>query len=137
MTFDAKAYMRKWRAENHAHIRAYDRAWRKANPDKIRPSQKRWTAANRERVNAQSRAWYARNKAQALAATRRMQARKRGAKCDCCAPISFKFIYLQARSLKMEVDHVQPLSKGGKHCLRNLQLLERHDNRVKHAKWAA
>jgi hypothetical protein len=119
---------------------AYQREWAKANPEKVRayrPKQKAWTTANRERVNAQSRAWYHRNKAQALASVRRYQAQKAAALCECCAPISFKFIYLQARSLKMEVDHVQPLSKDGKHCLRNLQLLERHDNRVKHARWAA
>jgi 5-methylcytosine-specific restriction endonuclease McrA len=97
---------------------------------------KTWTKANRARINAQSLAWYYRNKAAVLANVRRYQARKTGATCGCCAPISFKFIYLQARCLKMEVDHVQPLSKGGKHCLWNLQLLDRHENRVKHARWS-
>jgi ATP-dependent helicase IRC3 len=33
-----------------------------------------------------------------------------------------------------EVDHIIPVSKGGKHCLSNLQYLTRSDNRRKHAK---
>lgn len=118
----------------------------------MRESQRTWTAKNRDRVNAQSRAWAARNpekvkaiskakylrrKAEHLALVRRRKLRLRRAICDCCAPISFKFMYLQAQSLKMEVDHVQPISKGGKHCLHNLQLLERSANRAKAAKWAA
>jgi 5-methylcytosine-specific restriction endonuclease McrA len=36
----------------------------------------------------------------------------------------------------MHVDHVQPLAKGGKHCLRNLQLLDPIENRRKGARWA-
>lgn len=135
MSFDKKAYMDKWRAANRERIRANDKAWRDRHPGRDKTAQKEWTAANRERVNNQALAWYRRNKATVLANVRRRQARQKAAACNCCAPISFRFIYLQARSLKMEVDHVQPLSKGGKHCLRNLQLLERHANRVKHAKW--
>ena len=135
MSFDRKEYMRAWRIKNRERLRAYDKAWRAANPGACRPSQKRWTEANRDRVNAQALAWYRRNKTAVLVNVRKRQARMKAALCDCCATISFKFIYLQAKSLGMEVDHKRPLSKGGKHCLRNLQLLERHDNRVKHAKW--
>lgn len=134
---DRKEYMRKWRLANRARLREKHREWLAAQPGYDPPSRKRWTDANRGRVNAQSRAWYRRNKAAVLAATRRRQARQKAALCACCAPVSFQFIYLQARGLKMEVDHVRPLSKGGKHCLRNLQLLEPHVNRTKSARWAA
>lgn len=131
-------YMRVWRANNREHIREYQRTYLRQHP--MPPAgaanKKAWTVANRERVNAQSRAWYHRNKEQALAGVRRQQAKKKAAMCGCCAPWSFKFMYQQAKSLRMEVDHVQPLSKDGKHCLRNLQLLDQHDNRVKHARWS-
>jgi 5-methylcytosine-specific restriction endonuclease McrA len=117
----------------------YQRAWWAAHPnrEKYRPAQRAWTRANRARVNAQALAWYYRNKAAVMANVRRRQARQKAALCTCCAPAAFKFIYLRARRLKMEVDHVRPLSKGGKHCLHNLQFLTQHDNRVKHARWEA
>jgi 5-methylcytosine-specific restriction endonuclease McrA len=44
-------------------------------------------------------------------------------------------IYEKAKRHGLEVDHVRPFSKGGKHCRLNLQLLSKHENRTKHAKW--
>ena len=34
-----------------------------------------------------------------------------------------------------EVDHIQPISRGGKHVLSNLQYLTREENMQKMAKW--
>src|ERR1035437_9456740 len=121
---------KRWRALNPERKRVYARAGGAAHPDRsrYRPAQRVWTAAHRPRVNAQALAWYYRNKAIVLANVRLRQARQKAALCECCAPADFKFIYLLARRLKKEVDHVQPLSKGGKHCFHNLQFLTQHDN---------
>ena len=119
-----------------ARIEATKR-WRAKQPKNerrrgIQPGTPEWFA----RAAANSRKWYSQNQATHVSRVRIRELRKAGALCACCAPISFKFIYLQARSLKMHVDHVQPLAKGGKHCLRNLQLLDPIENRRKGARWA-
>jgi len=114
------------------------RRWRARNPEKAKEVDRaRYIdeATGMPRRYSYDRTWAARNPAFHGARVRRYQARRKDALCACCAPISFKFIYLQARGLKMEVDHVHPLSKGGKHCLRNLQLLDRSANRAKGAIW--
>jgi 5-methylcytosine-specific restriction endonuclease McrA len=113
---------RTWRAANVEKARALDRV-RYASPER------------REAAKATKRRWGKANRVKRLLEVRRRQAIKQGATCNCCAPISFRFIYLQARSLKMHVDHVRPLAKGGKHCLRNLQLLEPVDNLRKGASY--
>ena len=53
--------------------------------------------------------------------------------CKCDLP-SANFTK-EAKRHGLEVDHKRPLSKGGRHCCLNLQLLTQHDNRVKSAKW--
>jgi 5-methylcytosine-specific restriction endonuclease McrA len=132
---------RQWRKRNPQKMRAGKKDWLRRNPGKNAEHCRNFRKAHPEKAAASVLLWKHANPEQAAgiasAGVRRYQARKASALCDCCATISFKFSYLQAKALGMEVDHIRPLSKGGKHCLRNLQLLERHDNRVKHAKWEA
>jgi 5-methylcytosine-specific restriction endonuclease McrA len=138
--FDKKA----WTKANRERVNAQARAWYHRNAAAVKAKygakcRKRaavWARANRERAAGKSRAWRKANPEYRNYLNARTRARKRAGACSCCAPISFKFIYLQARSLKMHVDHVHPLAKGGKHCLRNLQLLEPIENIRKGARWA-
>jgi len=144
MSFDRKAYMRRYNKEHSVKLVASGRnaencrAWRAANLEKARAADKARYAspARRAQMLATRRRWNRANRPKRLLEVRRRQAQQRAALCSCCAPISFKLIYQQARSLKMHVDHVQPLAKGGKHCLRNLQLLEPIENIRKGARWA-
>ena len=126
MTTYSKEYGATWRAKNRESIRAYHKAWRARNTP--------ISVAEYGRQLARSRKWK-QQPGYYVQYSAKIRALKRAASCGCCAPISFKFIYLQAQGLKMEVDHVQPLSKGGKHCLRNLQLLDPIENRRKGARW--
>jgi HNH endonuclease len=140
---------RAWRARNKAQIKAAGAAYYAANPEKVHAANNKWRAANPERVKATSARWHAANQeqkrsknrtwrithaAQETATIARRRARKLAQTCSCCVPWTFKFIYAQARALKMHVDHIQPLAKGGLHCLRNLQLLEPVDNMRKGAR---
>ena len=140
-----------WRLANPDRYRAYNRKrvvsgenartcreWRAANLEKARALDRAryQSLARKEAAKATRRRWGKANRLKRLLERRHRIAVQKGATCDCCAPISFKFIYLQARSLKMHVDHVHPLAKGGKHCLRNLQLLEPIENIRKGARWA-
>ena len=139
MSFDKKA----WTKANRERINAQSRAWyhrnkasvRAKHAERNRERSREWAAANREYAAAKSRRWRKENPEHRNYLNARTRARKRAATCACCAPISFRFIYLQALGLKMDVDHVQPLAKGGKHCLRNLQLLDPIKNRRKGARW--
>jgi hypothetical protein len=135
---------KRWTKANRARVNEQSRAWYHRNAatvkakhgEKNRERSRAYGRANRELMAEKSRAWRKANPEHHNHLTARARARKRAGACDCCAPISFKFIYLQARSLKMHVDHVRPLAKGGKHCLRNLQLLEPVENIRKGARWA-
>lgn len=116
------------------------RRWRAKLPLKpphktIRHGTPEW-CARQKRITA---LWQSKNPTKLLLNVRKRQAIKRAALCDCCtgqdAKINFHLTYALARRLKMEVDHVRPLAKGGKHCLHNLQLLTVKANRQKGAKW--
>lgn len=108
---------RRYSAANTATIVERVRNWREANPDKAQ--------AERDRNSGPQCA--------------RRRARKRAALCECCqneeAKADIRLVYGLARKLKMHVDHVRPLAKGGLHCLNNLQLLTPKENLRKHAKW--
>ncbi len=116
------------------------RRWRAKQP--IKPPHKTVQKGTPEWNARQKRItglWNAKNPAKLLVNVRKRQAMQRGAVCDCCqtedAKANFVLTYALARRLKMHVDHVRPLAKGGKHCLLNLQLLTPTDNRRKGAKW--
>ena len=136
------AAMRRYRLRNpySAKEREAKKDWLARNPGKNAEHCKNFRRKHPEKAAALVTAWKKahpeRARDIALRGVNRRRARKQAALCECCAPVSFRFIYLQARGLKMEVDHVQPLAKGGKHCLRNLQLLDLTENRRKGARWS-
>jgi kynurenine formamidase len=113
--------------------------WHAEHPERVAAIKTRWAERNREKARQAHRDWKARNPAAVLSATRQRQAKRRAAQCDCCqsadAKVNFEVAYDIARRLRMHVDHVRPLSKGGKHCLHNLQYLTPLDNMRKSAKW--
>lgn len=132
-----------WRARNPLKAREYSAKRRRLNPDLSRLEYKNRSAESRERMRIRSRAWVRANPIEARAKARAWQranpgksqascARRRSkildALCTCCGTAAFKDLYARARVLGMHVDHVHPLSKGGRHCLLNLQLLTPLEN---------
>jgi 5-methylcytosine-specific restriction endonuclease McrA len=130
-----------WQAANYDKIRerrstpeyrakkaAYAKAHRAANPEENRARSRAYYAANRDKVVAAQAAWKAANpdKIRNIQNTRR--AKKLGAQPDltgqqwreileefdnCCA-------YCQARGVRLEQEHMTPLSRGGRHTKSNV-----------------
>ena len=65
----------------------------------------------------------------AMEGTRR--ALKRAQRCSCCSLAQLGEFYA-GRPIGYHVDHVIPLSRGGAHCLLNLQYLPAFENISKH-----
>lgn len=106
-------YQKQYRAENEQHLIDYHAEWSRNNLDKV------------------------------YAITRKYQERKAAQtpkNLTLKEKIAMQNLYVIARELslttgvKYEVDHVKPLSKGGKNRLSNLQVITRAENRKKGSK---
>ena len=106
--------------------RASQAAWRKANPEKQRALSAAWSKANPEK-------------------TRMSNARRRALKSDALSPDANKAfvtgLYAIANrvskclGISHDVDHIVPLSLGGSHCHRNLQVIPATWNYRKHDRY--
>jgi len=115
--------------------------WRKNNPDTYMSSSRKWKKNNREKYLQQHREWTKRNADYVRTYNQARRALKLAATVYC-----FSFEELQQRMSMFgnkcaycsgsfdHVDHVIPLSKGGRHCLANLRPACRFCNLSKHNK---
>lgn len=132
------AYTKKHRAVNSLSIKKYSAIYRVQNKDSIKERAKRWYEENKD----YSKAWRERNKEKARF-TQVNNAHKRrdkkmgavikreeweelkdfyGNTCLCC----------KRTDVKLTMDHVVPLSRGGTHEIRNIQPLCKSCNSKKH-----
>lgn len=138
-----------WQAANPEIGKAYraatkeaaalrSKAWHQANPEKVRAKSQRWYAANPE----QAPRWRKANPEAVRAIKQRRRAKEREAegshtaddikrigdaqkwRCHWCAKPTAK---------AYEIDHIQPLSRGGSNWPRNLCIACVPCNRSKHA----
>jgi len=126
----ARGYVRKWSAANREVKRKINRAWATANPQKVAAYFKRYRAKNVERVLERTRQWKQANldKVREYVRTRRARLRGNGIEpvseariiardgmvCHLCSlPVSKK---------EFSLDHVVPISKGGRHAESNLRV---------------
>jgi len=125
-----------WRQANPEIARAACRVWRKQNPDAFRASKKACFAAKPEYYRASGRAARARRKASKRAAT--LGDRKKiQAIYDNATNGQHVRCYLCGKPIakgKRHVDHIVPLSRGGKHTPGNLAIACASCNLSKHAK---
>ncbi len=103
------------------------RARRQANPEKEKSYAREYTSNNRTRINARTRAWCAENRAHYLASKRTAAARRRNAGCGVSsqewAAIRERFGARCAYCLatgELQMDHVEPISRGGRHEINNV-----------------
>ena len=120
--------------------REYSRKYRAMHPEKVRQSKRKYYERNRERCCERTRAWREANpdKNLALKATRR--ARKLAALDSTASQTAIAALHAEAKMAeafmgqRFAVDHVVPLSRGGKHHEDNLRVLPARLNSVKHAR---
>lgn len=140
-----------WYATNHERGLEARRAYYAQNRDESTARKKQWIAANRERHYAVAEAWRRRNPETVKAAAKRRreanpelhrqywrarQARKRGNESFVVLP---REVQRLLRSVcvacgsgdRIEIDHVIPVSRGGRESIGNMQPLCRSCNASK------
>lgn len=108
------AYLSKNREKRNERARAWSRSFRDKHPDKSRDYSKRY---------------YANNQHACAERGRKYRARKMGATCETHRPEVAACMYeISSRisnciGIRFHVDHILPLSKGGRHHHDNLQII--------------
>jgi|10_taG_2_1085330.scaffolds.fasta_scaffold64428_3 5-methylcytosine-specific restriction endonuclease McrA len=87
--------------------------------------------STRKRNNAACRAYYQENKDKNRVKRAKRRAALKRALCDCCSSKDYTSFEATRPEGDYHLDHIIPLSKGGKHCLKNFQWLTAFDNRSK------
>lgn len=132
----------KWQKENREKRRAYVSAWRQRNLEHHNRTSHEYYMARKDEICQRHAEWRANNKEAMAAYTRNYKARKLGAtgthsKADVLALFEVQRGKCAACSCKLkryDVDHIEPLSKGGANDRKNLQLLCPTCNRRKAAR---
>lgn len=131
---DRKEYIKKWKEENKERVRQHDKKYAELHKEKILEKNKLWREANkvynfiwnnknkeRSRVIKENR----RSKENGKISSKDWTAllKKYGNKCLACGSVK-----------RITMDHVVPLSKGGKHHIDNIQPLCKTCNQKKFTK---
>lgn len=139
---ERRAQRRQYYTDHRETIIADVHRYRLKNPDKVRESSRRYYAANRDAVKAMNKRWIEANRE-----VRREHGRRRAAwqKAGIAAPFTLeqlqqKWAYWDDRCWMCgepatTIDHVKPLSKGGRDVLANLRPACRKCNCSKGSKW--
>ena len=130
-----------WRKANPGKAREFHQRYREANPDESRDRNQRWREANPERAREASRRWDKENPDKKHAKQHRYRASLTGNggsytvqewtticacqayRCACCGD-----------KKPLTVDHILPVSMGGKNYISNIQALCGKCNSTKNTK---
>lgn len=149
-------YYKKQREKNRDKLNAYTQEWRKNNPDRVKESGKQWRKANSERRKQNWRTWREANLfydterrkrwresnyEKVLFLNHLYRARRKkslGAfSLTDWREIKKKYYYTcpacgrNEPEIKLTIDHIVPLAKGGKHDKNNIQPLCKNCNSQK------
>ena len=127
-----KAHVYKWRESNKEHFLKYARSVYASQTDEQRTNKIAVQKEYRSLRLALSMPSWTKNRRQQMEnngvfsiAPRDVRSLKREDKCAACGETEGKF----------EIDHIVPVSKGGRHSIGNLQVLCLNCNRLKHARY--
>ncbi len=154
---ERRAKQKQYRTHNAGSVRAQQNAWKAANQDHVKSRKSAWYYRNRERLTiknaayriekaielaAQQSAWQKANPDKVRARCHRRRARLRMALGSFSSDDVQRIYRLQKGRCaicsekvgrKYDLDHIQPLSKGGSNYPRNLQITCRRCNARKNA----
>jgi hypothetical protein len=135
-------YKKKWYAANRIHDIELSRKWQKENEKRVSENKKQWRLNNAERDKENHKRYVSENRDKYRMYDKNRRARKIGScgavsvkeweelkkkhnnKCLCCG----------RDDVKLTMDHVIPISKGGPNTIDNIQPLCKSCNCSKHAK---
>lgn len=131
-------YARDWRRRNKDKVKIYNRRRRKHRG----AYKRRWRAANPGASRAYLQRWFKEHPGKRNEYRAAHEARKKNAvsKLTSQQRTQVAAMYVAARlmtlntGVRYHVDHIIPLSRGGKHHPRNLQILTAEQNQRKSAK---
>ena len=135
------AYQKRWRAENREKIAADQRAYYRANKAKLAGRQKAYREANPDRAAESRRKWRDANRDQVKAYRHLRRAAEVGNGVFVILPGEWNRVLQRYRhecaycggSGPLEMEHVVPVAKGGRHSIGNLVPACRSCNASKHA----
>jgi 5-methylcytosine-specific restriction endonuclease McrA len=121
------AHKRAWAANNRDRERKRQQRWREANPEKVRDNNRRYYEENEDKARESSRRYHAGNPDKHAARMSRRRARKLNApQGDPVEAAAYAQILREGicevcgSKGPIEIDHIEPLSKGGAHDWTNM-----------------
>lgn len=139
----AKVRGSKYYEQNTDKIKERATQWAKENPDKVKVKNKRWEQKNPEKVAERHKKWNLRNPEKRKIIGKNAIYKRRGAISgkitseewlDLCQRYENKCLSCKKEGIKLTVDHVVPISKGGSNTIDNVQPLCRSCNSKKGTK---
>lgn len=132
-------HQRRYRQANHDEVIERTRRWQQANPEKMAASYRRYRQANLDKVVDKNHRWNQANPDKVSANKSRRRTRKTEAGGSytaaefkaLCDHYGNKCLRCKRTDVKLEFDHVIPVSKGGTSDISNGQPLCRSCNSAK------
>lgn len=138
----AREFERNWVKKNKDKVREYQRKWRELNKDSEKKRVLAWRYENIERYKENCSRWKRENKGSVKISDHKRRARKIGNGgvitkqewVDLCNKYENKCLCCGRGDVDLTIDHIVPISVGGRNVIENAQPLCRSCNCKKHTK---